>query len=171
MSATSVFEATAGGNLRWPGGQARCVLGRAGVIEATTKREGDGATPLGAWPMRRVFYRPDRISSPQTHLPVVALAPGMGWCDDPASPDYNHMIVLPFTASHEKLWRADGLYDLIVELGYNDAPVVSGRGSAIFLHVAAPGFSPTEGCVATDINALLSLIALASPGDSLAIVR
>jgi L,D-peptidoglycan transpeptidase YkuD (ErfK/YbiS/YcfS/YnhG family) len=121
--------------------------------------------------MRRVFYRPDRISPPQTRLPVLALAPDMGWCDDPVSPDYNRLIGLPFTASHEKLWREDRLYDLIVELGYNDAPVIAGLGSAIFLHVAAPEFSPTEGCVATDMSSLLSLVAATAPGDRLAIVR
>ncbi|MEP7210444.1 MAG: L,D-transpeptidase family protein [Alphaproteobacteria bacterium] len=168
---SSVFEATAGGNLRWPGGTARCVLGRSGVIDALAKSEGDGATPLGFWPMRRVYFRANRISAPHSRLLVQPLTSQMGWCDDPASPDYNHLVALPFTASHEKLWREDRLYDLIVELGYNDAPVVPGLGSAIFLHVAAPEFSPTEGCVATDIVSLLALVAKAAPGDSLAIVR
>lgn len=168
---SSVFEATAGGNLRWPGGAARCVLGRSGAVDAAIKREGDGATPLGAWPIRGVYYRPDRLSAPATRLPAIAITPGMGWCDDPAAGDYNRRIALPFAPSHEKLWREDSLYDLIVELGYNDAPVIPGRGSAIFLHVASPAFSPTEGCVATGLSSLLALIAVAAPGDRLAIVR
>jgi L,D-peptidoglycan transpeptidase YkuD (ErfK/YbiS/YcfS/YnhG family) len=169
--AISVFEATAGGNLQWPGGNARCVLGRSGVIEATDKREGDGATPLGVWPLRRIFFRPDRHTVPSTRLPVEALNPNLGWCDDPSSPDYNRLVAMPFTASHENLWRDDHLYDVMVELGYNDQPVVAGRGSAIFLHVAAPGLTPTEGCVATDLSSLIALIAQAAPGDRLAIVR
>jgi L,D-peptidoglycan transpeptidase YkuD (ErfK/YbiS/YcfS/YnhG family) len=171
MPPSSVFEATAGGNLRWPGGAAQCVLGRKGVIAASAKREGDGATPLGVWPMRRIYFRADRLAAPLTLLPVLPLNEQSGWCDDPGSPDYNRPVTLPFAASHEKLWREDRLYDLIVALGYNDAPVVAGRGSAIFLHVAAPARSPTEGCVATDIAPLLALVATARPGDSLAIVR
>ena len=171
MPASSVFEARSGGNLRWPGGRARCVFGRNGAIEASDKREGDGATPLGVWPMRRVYYRAERLLAPPTRLPVQSLDPHSGWCDDPGDPSYNRLIALPFTLSHEKLWRADGLYDLIVALGYNDAPVVAGRGSAIFLHVAQPAWSPTEGCVATDLAALHALIGQATPGDCLAIVR
>jgi len=171
MPPSSVFEATAGGNLRWPGGAGRCVFGRNGAIAASAKREGDGATPIGEWPMRRIYYRPDRLGAPRSRLPVEALNPQSGWCDDPGSSSYNQAIALPFTLSHEKLWRADGLYDVIVALGYNDAPVVAGRGSAIFLHIAAPNWSPTEGCVATDLAALLALAGQAAPGDSLAIVR
>jgi L,D-peptidoglycan transpeptidase YkuD (ErfK/YbiS/YcfS/YnhG family) len=163
------FHASAGGRIAWPGGTARCVVGRSGVTESASKREGDGATPLGCWPFRRVFYRPDRIAAPTTRLDLRALRPDMGWCDDPASPDYNRLVALPFRASHEHLWRADGLYDVVVELGYNDDPVVPGRGSAIFLHVAAPDFGATAGCVATDLASLLELVAAASPGDALCI--
>jgi L,D-peptidoglycan transpeptidase YkuD (ErfK/YbiS/YcfS/YnhG family) len=147
------------------------VFGRNGAIDAPAKREGDGATPLGAWPMRRVHYRADRLVEPRTRLLVQRLNPQSGWCDDPDSPNYNRPVGLPCTASHENLWREDGLYDLIIELGYNDAPVIAGRGSAVFLHVAAPEWSPTEGCVATDIASLLALVAAAALGDSLMIVR
>ena len=112
------------------------------------KREGDGASPIGAWPVRRIYYRPDKGPAPETGLPVIALKPGDGWCDDPGEPCYNRLVPLPCPGSHERLWREDGLYDLIVELGYNDDPVIAGKGSAIFLHVARPGYLPTEGCVA-----------------------
>jgi L,D-peptidoglycan transpeptidase YkuD (ErfK/YbiS/YcfS/YnhG family) len=87
------------------------------------------------WPVRRVYYRPDKGPAPETGLPVIALKPGDGWCDDPGEPLYNRLVPLPCPGSHERLWREDGLYDLIAELGYNDDPVVAGRGSAIFLHV------------------------------------
>ncbi|MBI1360236.1 MAG: L,D-transpeptidase family protein [Alphaproteobacteria bacterium] len=168
---TRVFEASAAGNLRWPDGSALCALGRSGVIDAAHKQEGDGATPLGSWDMRQVFFRPDRLAPPETSLPAIPLTPRMGWCDDPASPDYNTLVALPFAARHELLWREDGLYDLVVVLGYNDAPPVAGRGSAIFMHVAQPDLSPTEGCIATGLASLLSLVGAAAPGDRLTISR
>jgi L,D-peptidoglycan transpeptidase YkuD (ErfK/YbiS/YcfS/YnhG family) len=93
----------------------------------------------------------------------------MGWCDDPDSASYNQLVDLPFPGSHEKLWRDDHIYDLIITLGYNDDPVVPDRGSAIFLHVARPDYSPTEGCVAAALPDLLALMELARPGDVLAI--
>ncbi len=125
---------------------------------AAGKREGDGAAPIGKWPARRVYYRPDRGTAPETGLPVIALKPEDGWSDDPAEPNYNRPVTLPCRGSHERLWREDGVYDLIVELGYNDDPVVAGKGSAIFLHVARPGYAPTEGCAAlaqADLRAVL----------------
>lgn len=115
---------------------------------AADKREGDGASPIGRWPARRVFYRPDKRPPPETGLPAIGLKPEDGWSDDPAEPSYNRLVNLPCRGSHERLWREDGLYDLIVELGYNDDPVVAEMGSAIFLHVARGGYAPTEGCIA-----------------------
>lgn len=167
---TQVFTASStSGRIRFGDRDAVCVFGRSGVIPADRKREGDGATPLGTWPLRRVFYRPDRWRPPQTRLPATPLTPEMGWCDDPHNVLYNELVRLPFPASHEKLWRDDALYDLIVPLGYNDDPVVPGKGSAIFLHVAAPGLTPTEGCVAMRDISLISLLTIAGPGDALKI--
>lgn len=147
-----------------------CVLGRSGV--RADKREGDGATPAGDWPVRRVWYRPDRQPVPLTAgLPVRAIAPEDGWCDEPTHPEYNRPVKLPFSASHENLWRADHLYDLVVELGYNDDPVVPGRGSAIFLHLARPDRSPTAGCVAFALEDLLAILRRLGPGDHVLIHR
>lgn len=112
------------------------------------KREDDGASPAGVWLVRRVFYRPDKGPAPETGLPVIALKPEDGWSDDAGEPAYNRLVPLPCRGSHERLWREDGVYDLIVELGYNDDPPVAGRGSAIFMHIARDGHAPTEGCVA-----------------------
>lgn len=168
---TPAFEATSRGRLCWGGRDVRCALGRGGAIAADSKREGDGATPLGIWPMRQVFWRPDRMAQPQTGLSTTALRPDMGWCDDPNSILYNQFVSLPFPGSHEKLWREDNVYDLIVVLGYNDDPVVPGRGSAIFLHAAQPDYSPTEGCVACALPDLLDLLKSAILGDRLSIVR
>ena len=169
--ADSPFLADSGGILRWPGGEARCALGKGGVTPADAKREGDGASPIGVWPMRQVFWRADRLERPVTALPADALMPEAGWCDDPASPLYNFPVALPFPLRHEKLWREDELYDVIVVLGYNDNPVLPGRGSAIFLHVARPDYSPTEGCVACSREDLLALLSHAKLGDALEIAR
>ncbi len=146
------------GWLEHAGWRVRCALGKGGCKPAADKREGDGATPLGRWPLRLAFIRQDRVAPPRSALPLVPLDEGMGWCDDPADPAYNRPVRLPCAASHEKLWRADHVYDLIVVLGHNDDPPVPGLGSAIFLHVARPDFSPTEGCVAITLPDLLSLL-------------
>jgi L,D-peptidoglycan transpeptidase YkuD (ErfK/YbiS/YcfS/YnhG family) len=131
------------------------------------KREGDGATPAGVLPLRYVFYRSDRHTQPATRMAVRAIAPEDGWCDDPASPEYNRFVRQPFAHRHEALWRADELYDLVVVLGWNDAPPVAGRGSAIFLHVASADYAPTEGCVALARPDVLRLMADCGPGDRL----
>ncbi len=136
--------------------QFRCALGRGGV--SADKREGDGATPVARMKLRRVFYRPDRVTALVTALPSRALTPNDGWCDDPASPDYNRLVHLPHPARHEQLWRDSRVYDVIVELGWNDDPVVANRGSAIFLHIAQQDYSPTEGCVALVLDDLLVLL-------------
>ena len=135
----------------------RCALGRAGVRD--DKREGDGATPVGTFALRGVRYRADRLDPPEGGLASHAIGPTDGWCDDPACASYNQLVTLPHAGSHERLWRDDRLYDLVVVIGYNDAPAVSGRGSAIFLHVATPDFAPTEGCVAVAADALVDIVA------------
>lgn len=152
------FIAFSDGRLEGGGLSLRCALGKGGVLPAAEKREGDGASPAGIWPVRRVWYRPDKGPAPETGIPAIALRPEDGWCDAPGDARYNKWVPLPCPARHERLWRADGLYDLIVELGYNDDPPVAGKGSAIFLHVARPGYLPTEGCVALaegDLRAVL----------------
>lgn len=141
-----------------------CAFGKGGMKPAKDKVEGDGASPIGVWPLRRVFYRPDRLDPVETALPCVALSPDDGWCDDPADPFYNRKIKLPFAASHEKMWRQDHVYDLIVELGHNDDPPVPGLGSAVFIHIAKPDYAPTEGCIALALEDLLSVVKHAEPG-------
>ncbi len=154
---------------RWAGESHPCAIGRSGVIAAEQKREGDGASPAGAWPMRRLLYRPDRLERPETGLPISAIAEDDGWCDAPQDRAYNQPVQRPYAASHERLWRDDEIYDLIVVLGHNDAPVRPGLGSAIFLHCARPDFTPTEGCVALAPETLLQLLATAGPDDRVVI--
>ena len=153
------------GILAWSKGEARCALGRGGITAA--KRESDGATPAGLMPLRYAFYRPDREAQPLTRLSVRAIVPEDGWCDEPARPEYNRFVRRPFPGRHETLWRADGLYDLAVVLGWNDAPPVAGRGSVIFLHIAGADYAPTEGCVALARADLVRLLADCGPGDRL----
>lgn len=145
------------GRLVFQGCVLRAALGRGGV--RVHKAEGDGATPAGLLPLRRVLYRADRLAIPRTALPREPLAEADGWCDDPADAAYNRPVRLPYPARHEELWRRDEVYDVIGVLGWNDAPVVRGAGSAIFLHVARPDFAPTEGCVALPRADLLALLA------------
>jgi L,D-peptidoglycan transpeptidase YkuD (ErfK/YbiS/YcfS/YnhG family) len=151
----------ADGVAQWGGQLLRCALGRSGV--RAVKREGDGATPAGAWPMRCALYRPDREKSPRTRLPLRPLSAADGWCDAPEDAAYNRAVSLPYPGHAESLWRADALYDLLIVLGYNDDPVLPGRGSAIFLHLARPDFAPTEGCIALARADLLLVLAQADP--------
>ncbi|WP_374632712.1 L,D-transpeptidase [Ferrovibrio sp.] len=163
------IQVSADGKLRFGDLSMRCALGRSGCKPAADKREGDGATPLGRWPLRRLFYRPDRLPVPDCALPILALTPAMGWCDDPGHADYNRLVTLPFAGSHETLWREDHVYDLIVELGHNDAPPVPGLGSAIFLHLARQDFAPTEGCVAIALADMQALLPRLSAGSAIVI--
>ena len=142
--------------LQWGARKVTCALGWGGV--RADKREGDGATPAGRYALRGVMYRADRVPRPLTGLPVTPIRPSDGWCDDPADRRYNTRIHRPFRFRNEVLWRDDSLYDILVVVGHNDAPPVSGRGSAIFIHLARPGFVPTEGCVALAPRELRALL-------------
>lgn len=96
-------------------------------------------------------------------MPLAPLHPDDGWVDDPADPQYNRLVTLPYAAHHEEMWRADGVYDIVVVIGYNTDPPVSGRGSAIFLHVARPDFASTAGCIAVARDVLVDLLRLLGP--------
>lgn len=133
-----------------------CAIGKGGIKAG--KVEGDGATPVGSFPLRRLLYRQDRLAEPASSLPIAPIAPDDGWCDDPDDPLYNQQVRLPYPGRCETLWREDALYDLVVVLGYNDDPVAGGKGSAIFLHVAGPDYAPTEGCVALKRSNLIELL-------------
>ncbi len=138
-----------------------CALGIGGVGQKIA--EGDGLTPAGAFPLRRVHYRADRVAVPETTLETRVIAENDGWCDSPDHPAYNTRVELPFTASAERMWRADHLYDVVVEIGYNDNPVEPGKGSAIFMHVAGPDYEPTEGCIALALDDLLVVLKKCGP--------
>jgi len=144
----------------------RCALGRGGLRQ--DKREGDGATPVGTFGLGRVFFRPDKcVKPPQSDLECIEITSSMGWCDDPLHVDYNCLITLPHPAHHERLWRDDDLYDVVVEVLHNTNPVHPGRGSAIFIHIAKPNYEPTEGCIALKKQHLLDLLRKINKNDGL----
>ena len=137
----------------------RCALGGGGVRE--DKVEGDSATPAGEFPLRRIYFRNDRLVLPKVNLPARPISRHDGWCDDPRSDSYNRLVHVPNDWSHEKMWREDGLYDLVVVVGYNDDPPEGEWGSAIFLHIARDDMGATQGCIAfarADLMELLPLI-------------
>ena len=140
-----------------------CTIGRGGACDADAKREGDGCTPRGLWPIRGVLLRPGTVVASGLALPWRWIGRGDGWSDDPADPAYNRPVRLPRGFSTECLIRADAAYDVIIVLGHNDAPPAPGRGSAIFLHLSEG--RPTAGCVAIDRVDMMRLLPLLMPGD------
>jgi L,D-peptidoglycan transpeptidase YkuD (ErfK/YbiS/YcfS/YnhG family) len=133
-----------------------CVIGRGG--RGFRKREGDGKTPVGAFWLRRGFYRADRLHKPSPALRVMRRSDG--WCEVPGSGFYNRHVKLPFRDGHETMWRDDGAYDIVFATSHNECPRVQGAGSAIFFHLTRAGAKATAGCVAVskrDMRKLLTL--------------
>ena len=144
-----------------------CALGRSG--RRAIKREGDGATPIGAFTIRHVYYRPDRLQRPLTRLPISPLKPNDGWCDAVGDRNYNRKVEHPYPASAEHMWRDDHLYDVVVVLDHNECPRVQGGGSAVFMHVVRQGYRPTAGCIAFQRSHLLRLLRVLEPGTTVRI--
>ena len=142
-------------------------LGRGGIL--ANKREGDGGTPAGRFRPVRLWWRADRAPRPRTFLPVRPIGKNDAWCEDPADRRYNRPIRIAAAAQGDRLRRADRLYDYFIELDHNTRPRVTRRGSAVFIHVARPGFAPTAGCVALDQGALRRLLARIGPNTRIAI--
>jgi L,D-peptidoglycan transpeptidase YkuD (ErfK/YbiS/YcfS/YnhG family) len=164
-----IFAVSPDGFLDLKGVRLRCALGRSGVAPGADKREGDGASPAGVWPIRRVLYRADKGPAPPTALPLAAIGEDDGWCDAPGDAAYNRPVRLPYPASAERMWRDDGVYDVVVVLGHNDDPVVDGLGSCIFMHLIRPGYLPTEGCIALAPQDMAAFLRTARPGDAVEI--
>ncbi|MFC0217650.1 L,D-transpeptidase [Pseudochelatococcus lubricantis] len=144
-----------------------CALGKGGI--AAVKREGDGVTPAGVHHAVRGWYRADRLHRPATTVPLAPLRADDGWCDEPGHRLYNRPVRLPFPARHERMWRDDRLYDIVLDLGWNARPRVQGRGSAIFLHLARENFGPTEGCVAVPRARAARLLAVLGPRTTIVV--
>ena len=134
----------------------KCSLGKNGVTQ--NKVEGDKCTPSGVYRLKQVFYRADRIKKFTTNIKKIKIKKNMGWCDDSSSKRYNQLIRVPTKFSHEKLYRKDGIYDIIVVLNYNMNPVIKKKGSAVFMHIAKKNYSKTLGCIGLKKNDLLEIL-------------
>ncbi|HSB58026.1 MAG TPA: L,D-transpeptidase family protein [Methyloceanibacter sp.] len=156
------------GRLALAHGVRRAALGRSGA--KALKREGDGATPLGRFSVRQVLFRADRVTRPRTPFPLRVLRADDGWCEDPADRNYNRLVKLSPRSGADRLTRDDHLYDLVLVLGHNDRPRVKGQGSAIFVHLARPGYAPTAGCIALSRHDMLMLLAELRRGSAIVVM-
>jgi L,D-peptidoglycan transpeptidase YkuD (ErfK/YbiS/YcfS/YnhG family) len=140
----------------------RAALGRSG--RTAGKREGDGATPIAAMRLIRGYYRRDaKIAAPRTGLPMTPVLKSMLWCDASGDANYNRPVRAPFAKSHETMMRTDHLYDICLVMDWNVTSRRRNRGSAIFFHLAKPGYRPTEGCIAISRRDMLRLLPLVGP--------
>jgi L,D-peptidoglycan transpeptidase YkuD (ErfK/YbiS/YcfS/YnhG family) len=144
------------GYLKYKNLKFRCALGRAGIGKKS--REGDQITPNGAYKIIKIYYRKDRIKKITSKFKLVEIKKNMGWCDDPKSKNYNQLIKLPNEYNHEKLYRKDNVYDLILVLNYNTRPIIKNKGSAIFIHIAKKNYKKTAGCIALKKVHLIELL-------------
>jgi len=142
-------------------------LGRTGI--RANKREGDGGTPRGDFRLVRLWWRADRHPRPRSLLPIRRIGRDVAWSENPADRHYNRPFRLAPDAAGDRLWRGDQLYDFIIELDHNTRPRVAGRGSAVFIHVAQPGFRPTAGCVALAMPRLRFLLSRLGPRSRIVI--
>ena len=134
----------------------KCAVGKRGI--GLKKKEGDLITPIGEFRIKYILYRKDRVKKIQSKLKMVIIKKNMGWCDDPASKNYNRMVNLPFRTSYERLFRKENIYDIILVLDYNMNPIKKNKGSAIFIHIAKKNYKKTEGCIAIKKIELLKII-------------
>ena len=133
----------------------QCAIGRNGLTK--NKKEGDLHTPIGSFHINKIYYRADKLGKIKFILEDSIITKNDGWCDDQDSKFYNQHIKFPFNGSAEHLYREDCIYDIVCVLNYNTSPIIPGKGSAIFLHIARPDFAGTEGCIAIEREALLEI--------------
>ena len=133
----------------------KCAIGKKGINYK--KKEGDLVTPRGQFKIKYILYRKDKVKI-STKLKKKAIKKNMGWCDDPKSNHYNKLVKLPFIYRHEKLYKKENIYDIILVLNFNMNPVKKNKGSAIFIHVAKKSFQPTQGCIALNKFELIKLV-------------
>ena len=144
----------------------KCVVGKKGI--GNKRKEGDLITPKGEFKIKYILYRKDRVKI-STRLKKKIIKKNMGWCDDPRSNFYNKLVRLPFAYKHEKLFKKENIYDIILVLNYNMKPIKKNKGSAIFIHVAKKSFKRTEGCVAIKKLNLIKLIKEINPNTKVKI--
>ena len=146
----------------------RCSLGKNGISDK--KEEGDGITPRGTFKLTKLFYREDKIKNIRARIKKVKIKKNMGWCDDPKSKFYNKLVKLPSKFSHEKLYRKDNIYNIVVVLDYNLNPIIKNKGSAIFIHVAKKNYKTTHGCLGLKQSDLIILISIIKKNQKIKII-
>jgi len=135
----------------------KCCIGKNGSTKF--KKEGDLKTPKGIFKIEHLYYRKDRVEKPITKLKCIEIKKNIGWCDDVKSKKYNKLIKINNNFSHEKLFREDHKYDLLIPIKYNFDKIIPGKGSCIFLHLTK-NYSPTAGCIALNKKDFLILLKL-----------
>ena len=156
------------GYLIYKNSKFRCSLGINGI--KNKKKEGDGITPKGIFKLKKIYYRNDKVKNIITKVKKIKITKDMGWCDDPKSKFYNKLIRLPSKFGHEKLYRKDDIYNLIIVLDYNMNPVTKNKGSAIFIHLAKKNYKPTQGCMGLKQNDLIKLIKMIKKNQKIKII-
>jgi L,D-peptidoglycan transpeptidase YkuD (ErfK/YbiS/YcfS/YnhG family) len=147
-----------------------CALGRGGI--SAIKREGDGATPLAGMRILEGYFRDDQFAGARrTRLAMTPIGADLGWCEVPGDRNYNRPVKIPYGASHERMRRDDRLYDVCLVLDWTIRPRRRGCGSAIFFHLARPGFTPTQGCVAVSRRTMARLLPLLSNRTVVKVMR
>jgi len=156
------------GYLKYKKLQFRCALGKSGI--GIKKVEGDNITPKGTFKVLKIYYRKDRVKKISTKLKLIQISKNIGWCDDPKSKKYNQPIRLPTKYSHEKLFRRDNLYDLVLVLNYNTKPIKKNKGSAIFIHITK-NYKTTAGCIGLRIKNMITLIKILNEKNKIKIIN
>jgi len=144
----------------------KCCIGKNGLTKF--KKEGDGKTPKGIFKIEHLYFRKDRIKKPLTKLKCIEIKRNMGWCDDVKNKKYNKLIKINKNCSHEKLFRKDKKYDLLIPIKYNFNNIIPGKGSCIFIHLTSD-YKPTAGCIALKKKDLLILLKLINKNSKIII--
>ena len=133
----------------------QCAIGKKGIN--SKKKEGDFCTPKGIFSIKNLYYRSDRLTKPETKITVKKIKKHMGWCNDPKNKKYNSLIRINKKIRHEKMYRKDHKYDLVIVINYNLKKPIPYKGSAIFIHLTK-NYKPTAGCIALKKKDLLILL-------------
>ena len=144
--------------LLYKGYKLKCSIGKSGITHS--KKEGDLTTPRGLFRLGLLYYRKDKIKLLKSKITKRVIKKSMGWCNDSKSKKYNQEISFPFKYGAEKLHRKDKIYDIFINIKYNQFPIVKGKGSAIFLHLCSKKYKPTSGCVAIQKKDFLKILPL-----------
>ena len=144
-----------------------CCIGKNGLTKS--KKEGDFKTPKGTFNIEHLYFRKDRVEKPITKLKCIEIKKNMGWCDDPKSKKYNKLIKINKNYSHEKLFRKDYKYDLLIPIQYNFIKPILNKGSCIFMHLTN-NYKPTAGCIALKNKDFLIILKLITKKTKIKII-